>query len=120
VVEGSNPSGPVATVVACGLLNGDASEKHTHSICGVFPLSTKLRVLEHIMVPDHKIMGEEEVASLLLTYKITTEQLPKIYHDDPAVKEIGAKVGDVIRTIRSSHTAGRAESYRLVIKRPKK
>ncbi|HNQ30074.1 MAG TPA: DNA-directed RNA polymerase subunit RpoH/Rpb5 C-terminal domain-containing protein, partial [Methanolinea sp.] len=28
--------------------------------------------------------------------------------------------GDVIRIVRTSHTAGRAESYRLVIKRPKK
>ena len=72
------------------------------------------------MVPDHKIMNEEEVKSLFSVYKITSEQLPKIYHDDPAVKEIEAKVGDVIRIIRISHTAGRAESYRLVIKRPKK
>jgi len=83
-------------------------------------MSTKLNVLEHVMVPDHKIMSEEEVSELLSTYKISTEQLPKIYHDDPAVKVIGAKAGDVIRIIRISHTAGRAESYRLVIKRPKK
>jgi DNA-directed RNA polymerase subunit H len=83
-------------------------------------LSTKLNVLEHAMVPDHKIMSEEEVSTLFSTYNITSEQLPKIYHDDPAVKIIGAKVGDVIRIIRTSHTAGRAESYRLVIKRPKK
>jgi DNA-directed RNA polymerase subunit H len=83
-------------------------------------LSTKLNVLEHVMVPDHKIMSEEEVSTLYSTYNISSEQLPKIYHDDPAVKIIGAKVGDVIRTIRISHTAGRADSYRLVIKRPKK
>ena len=83
-------------------------------------MSTKLNVLEHVMVPDHKIMTEDEVNGLLTSYAITTEQLPKIYHDDPAVKTIGAKVGDVIRIIRDSHTAGRAESYRLVIKRPKK
>jgi DNA-directed RNA polymerase subunit H len=83
-------------------------------------VSTKLNVLEHVMVPDHKIMTEDEVNGLLSSYAITTEQLPKIYHDDPAVKTIGAKVGDVIRIIRDSHTAGRAESYRLVIKRPKK
>lgn len=83
-------------------------------------MSTKLNVLEHVMVPDHKIMTEDEVNGLLSSYAITTEQLPKIYHDDPAVKTIGAKVGDVIRIIRDSHTAGRAESYRLVIKRPKK
>ena len=83
-------------------------------------MSTKLNVLEHVMVPDHKIMSEDEVSALLSHYKITTEQLPKIFHDDPAVKIIGANVDDVIRIVRMSHTAGRAEAYRLVIKRPKK
>jgi len=83
-------------------------------------LSTKLNVLEHAMVPDHKIMSEDEVSELLARYNITTEQLPKIYHDDPAVKEIGANAEDVIRIIRASHTAGRAEAFRLVVKRPKK
>ncbi|MFA4878129.1 MAG: DNA-directed RNA polymerase subunit H [Methanoregula sp.] len=83
-------------------------------------MSTKLNVLKHAMVPDHKIMSEEEVSELLSTYNITTEQLPKIYHDDPAVKTIGAEPDNVIRIIRASHTAGRAEAYRLVVKRPKK
>ncbi len=83
-------------------------------------MSTKLNVLEHVMVPEHKIMSEEEVSELLMRYNITTEQLPKIYHDDPAVKEIGASADDVIRIIRKSQTAGRAEAYRLVVKRPKK
>lgn len=83
-------------------------------------MSTKLNVLEHAMVPDHKIMSEDEVSELLARYNITTEQLPKIYHDDPAVKEIGANAEDVIRIIRASHTAGRAEAFRLVVKRPKK
>jgi DNA-directed RNA polymerase subunit H len=72
------------------------------------------------MVPDHNIMSEAEVSALLSHYKITTEQLPKIFHDDPAVKMIGANVDDVIRIVRMSHTAGRAEAYRLVTKRPKK
>lgn len=83
-------------------------------------MSTRLNVLDHIMVPDHKIMSEEEVSQLFSSYSISSEQLPKMYHDDPAVKVIGAKIGDVIRIIRTSQTAGRAESYRLVIKRPKK
>jgi DNA-directed RNA polymerase subunit H len=83
-------------------------------------LSTKLNVLKHVMVPDHNIMSEEEVSELLSRYSITTEQLPKVFHDDPAVKSIGANVDDVIRIVRASHTAGRAEAYRLVIKRPKK
>ena len=83
-------------------------------------MSAKLNVLKHDMVPDHEIMSEEEVSALLTTYNITTEQLPKVFHDDPAVKVIGAEADDVIRIIRTSHTAGRAESYRLVVKRPKK
>lgn len=83
-------------------------------------MSTKLNVLDHAMVPDHKIMSDEEVSDLLMRYNITTEQLPKVYNDDPAVKTIGAEVDNVIKIIRASHTAGRAEAYRLVIKRPKK
>ncbi|MDN7012051.1 DNA-directed RNA polymerase subunit H [Methanoculleus sp. FWC-SCC3] len=83
-------------------------------------MGTSLDVLKHEMVPDHQIMGEGEVADLLATYHITLEQLPKIYHDDPAVKAIGGEVGNVIRIIRDSRTAGRAEAYRLVVKRPKK
>ncbi len=83
-------------------------------------MGTSLDVLNHEMVPDHQIMGEEEVADLLATYHISLEQLPKMYHDDPAVKAIGGDVGNVIRITRDSRTAGRAEAYRLVVKRPKK
>ncbi|WP_440950037.1 DNA-directed RNA polymerase subunit H [Methanosphaerula subterraneus] len=83
-------------------------------------MSTKINVLDHLMVPDHQIMSEEEVKALLSRYKITYEQLPRVYHDDPAVKQIGGKVGEVVKIVRISQTAGTAESYRLIIKRPKK
>jgi len=83
-------------------------------------MSTSFDVLKHTMVPDHQIMSEEEAKTLLSTYHITLEQLPKIYHDDPAVKAVEGVPGNVIRIIRESPTAGRAESYRLVIRRPKK
>ncbi|MDV2481283.1 DNA-directed RNA polymerase subunit H [Methanoculleus sp. Wushi-C6] len=83
-------------------------------------MGTSLDVLNHEMVPDHQIMSEEEVAALLATYNITLEQLPKVYHDDPAVKAIGGEVANVVRIVRDSRTAGRAEAYRLIVKRPKK
>lgn len=83
-------------------------------------MSTKLNVLKHVMVPVHNIMSEDEIKKLLSFYNITIEQLPKIFHDDPAVKAIGANADDVIHIVRISQTAGRAESYRLVIRRPKK
>jgi DNA-directed RNA polymerase subunit H len=80
------------------------------------------------MVPKHTFMSEKEVIDLLDRYTITLEQLPKIYHDDPAVKDAAKKelndtndvLNRVVKIIRESHTAGRAEAYRLVVKRPKK
>ena len=65
-------------------------------------------------------MSDEDVELLFSTYRISSEDLPRIYHDDPATLAIGAKINDVIKIVRKSLTAGRAESYRLVVKRPKK
>ncbi|UUX92848.1 DNA-directed RNA polymerase subunit H [Methanoplanus endosymbiosus] len=91
-------------------------------------MSTNYSVLKHVMVPDHQVMSEEEVNELMSFYRITRDQLPKIYHDDPSIndirdengKEVKVKINNVIRIIRESQTAGRAEAYRLVVKRPKK
>ena len=81
---------------------------------------TRLNVLLHALVPDHQIMTDEDVKNLLVTFDITEDHLPKIYHDDPAVKACGAKPGNVIMIVRKSQTAGEATSYRLVVRRPKK
>lgn len=81
---------------------------------------TRLNVLMHEMVPDHLIMTPEDVQKLLAHFDIEEDQLPKIYHDDPAVKACGAKPGNVIKITRKSQTAGEATSYRLVVRRPKK
>lgn len=83
-------------------------------------MSVRINVLDHIMVPDHQVMSEDEVQTLLKRYSITFDQLPKVFHDDPGVRQVTAKVGDVIRIVRQSQTAGIAEAYRLVVKRPKK
>lgn len=81
---------------------------------------TRLDVLMHEMVPDHQTMAQEDVQKLLLQFNIEEDQLPKIYHDDPAVKACGAKPGNVVKITRQSRTAGEATSYRLVVRRPKK
>ncbi|MDD4253883.1 MAG: DNA-directed RNA polymerase subunit H [Methanofollis sp.] len=83
-------------------------------------MSTRFNVLDHEMVPDHQKMTDSEIAELLSRYQITLDQLPRIYSDDPAVKATGAKIGDVIKIVRKSQTAGLADSYRSVVKRPKK
>ena len=83
-------------------------------------MTAELNVLKHEMVPEHSILDEEDEKNLFARYQIGPEHLPKIYHDDPAVLAIGARITDVIKIVRKSMTAGRAEAYRLVVKRPKK
>lgn len=46
---------------------------------------------------------------------IHIEQLPKIRKDDPVVKAIDAKPGDILKITRKSHTAGKFVTYRLVL-----
>jgi DNA-directed RNA polymerase subunit H len=52
---------------------------------------------------------------VLKEFNIVAPQLPKIHVNDPAAKEIEAKVGDVIKVIRKSATAKHSIFYRLVI-----
>ena len=69
-------------------------------------------ILQHILVPKHEILSEEEKQELLARYGIQPHQLPFISINDPVVREIGAKVGDIIKITRESETAGKAVYYR--------
>ena len=75
----------------------------------------KISVIDHELVPEHIVLSERDVKSLLAKYHISVGELPKIKISDPVIKEIGASAGDVIKIIRNSHTAGKAIVYRLVI-----
>lgn len=72
-------------------------------------------LLEHKSVPQHILLSENETAKVLKEYDIVKEQLPKIKSTDPVAVEIGAEVGDVIKVIRESQTAGEGLFFRLVI-----
>ncbi|VVB71678.1 DNA-directed RNA polymerase subunit H [uncultured archaeon] len=76
---------------------------------------TKFTVRDHEMVPEHVLLTPEESSLVLKSFGIEAPQLPKILVNDPAAKEIGAKVGDVIKIIRKSTTAKQSIFYRLVI-----
>jgi len=76
---------------------------------------TKFAVKDHEMVPEHILLTPEEGSEVLKEFGIDAPQLPKIHATDPAAKEIGAKVGDIIKIIRRSTTAKHSIFYRLVI-----
>ena len=72
-------------------------------------------LFEHELVPTHIIASEEEIQLVLDHYGIEKNQLPRIFRDDPAVRVLGARPGQVIRIERDSPTAGKSFYYRLVV-----
>jgi len=75
----------------------------------------KFSVLDHDLVPPHILLSPEVAEEVLRKFNVEASQLPKIHVNDPVIKEIGAKVGDVIKVIRHSPTAKESVFYRLVI-----
>lgn len=71
--------------------------------------------MDHVLVPKCRILKDNEVEELLKKYGVSKKALPKILADDPVVKELGAKKGDVIEFIRNSPISGKALYYRVVV-----
>ena len=74
----------------------------------------KIDIQDHILVPTHEIMTEDEIAEEFSGVEYDFKDLPKIKSNDPVVKAIGAKLGDVLRITRESQTAGVFITYRIV------
>ena len=79
------------------------------------PEDEMIDIFRNILVPEHVLLTKEETQSVLEMYKIKPYQLPYIKSSDPAVRAIDAKLGDVVKIIRNSQTAGKAIAYRYVI-----
>jgi len=72
-------------------------------------------LFDHKLVPKHEILDEKEKNEVLARYKIHPYQIPQIKSNDPAVKVIGARPGDMLKIIRKSATAGEHIAYRYVV-----
>lgn len=72
-------------------------------------------IQQHTLVPKHEILGKEEKKELLERLNVDKGRLPKILSTDPVVKQINAKLGDVLKITRKSQTAGTAVYYRIVV-----
>ena len=83
----------------------------------------KFNVLEHKLVPEHRVLTDKESEEVLKALRVTKDQLPKIRAVDPAVQilEKARKApipeGTIIKVTRISETAGVSEAYRLVVGR---
>ncbi len=72
-------------------------------------------VSTHQLVYKHSKVADAEKESLLKKYDITLRDLPKIMEQDPAIKSLGVKAGDLIKIERESKTAGKSTYYREVV-----
>ena len=75
----------------------------------------QVNITEHNLVPKHEVLNDEEKHELLKKYRIKDHQLPKIQNSDPISKYLGVTRGTVLKITRSSETAGKYVTYRLVI-----
>jgi len=78
-------------------------------------MAEEINIMGHFLVPKHEVLSQKEVENVMKEYEISTDQLPKILINDPCVKLIGAKVGDIIKIERESQTAGVSVIYRRVV-----
>lgn len=72
-------------------------------------------LFEHEFVPKHELVQKREAEQLMAGLHIRPHQLPYIKDSDPAVVELGAKPGDIVKVTRKSPTAGHVVVYRYVI-----
>ena len=71
-------------------------------------------LFEHVRVPAHTLLSDDEKHALLQDMKITPNLLPKIQKTDPVSKYLGLVTGDVVKIKRFSITVGEDVYYRIV------
>lgn len=71
-------------------------------------------MIQHILVPEHRKLSEEEAGNILVKFNISRRQLPRIKINDPAILELEPKKGDIIEIKRNSIISGKSLFYRVV------
>ena len=95
--------------------------KHIWESEGIFIVIESIKrlqfnILEHALVPPHRVLLESEVETVMKRYNITSKiQFPDISRFDPVARVIGLRPGQVCHIIRPSKTAIEANYYRVCI-----
>ena len=74
----------------------------------------QFNILEHILVPPHRILNEAEKIQIKNRYNIINDELfPELSRFDPVAKAIGIRPGEVCEITRPSKTAITSFYYRI-------
>ena len=95
--------------------------KHIWEQDGIFIIIQSIKrlqfnILDHVLVPEHRILKDEEIAVIKKRYNITSNsQFPDISRFDPVAQVIGIRPGQICEIIRPSKTAINGYYYRICI-----
>jgi DNA-directed RNA polymerase subunit H (RpoH/RPB5) len=74
----------------------------------------QFNILEHVLVPYHRVLLEQEKINIKKRYNIINDnQFPDISRFDPVAQAIGIRPGEVCEIVRPSKTAILAPYYRI-------
>ena len=95
--------------------------KHIWEKDGIFIVIESIKrlqfnILEHVLVPEHRVLMDNEVDEVMKKYNITDKnQFPDISRFDPVARVIGLRPDQVCHIIRPSKTAIEADYYRICV-----
>jgi DNA-directed RNA polymerase subunit H (RpoH/RPB5) len=95
--------------------------KHIWERDGIFIIIESIKclqfnILNHVLVPEHKVMKDSDVNDVMIRYNITDKtQFPDISRFDPVSRAIGLRPGQVCNIIRPSKTAIKTNYYRICV-----
>lgn len=76
----------------------------------------QFNILNHSLVPKHRVMSEDEVINVMVKHNINDrKQFPDISRFDPVARVIGLRPGQVCHIVRPSKTAVIADYYRICV-----
>jgi DNA-directed RNA polymerase subunit H (RpoH/RPB5) len=76
----------------------------------------QFNILDHTLVPEHRVLTQDEVLSVKKRYNIMDDtQFPDISRFDPVAQVIGIRPGQVCEIIRPSKTAIKGYYYRICV-----
>lgn len=74
----------------------------------------QFNILNHTIVPPHRILGDGDIANIMTRYNIRTmAEFPDISRFDPVAVAIGMRPGQLCEIIRPSKTAVTGAYYRV-------